>query len=153
MDRIRVTRHFEDLVVGWSNNYGSQTVTEAEIIEFAKKFDPQPFHIDKQAAEDSIFGGIVASGLHTLCLSVRMYTDGFLHDIDLVAGRGLDDVRFENPVYPGDQLSIQVNIVDKETAGTKPSWGNVKIGLETENQSGDIVLSFIDRSIIRRRDG
>lgn len=145
-----MTKYFEDLDVGWEDTYGSRSVSKDEIVTFAEQFDPQPFHVDEEAADDSIFGGIIASGLHTLCLSVRMYTDAFLHDVALVVGRGLDEVRFHEPVYPGDSLSIHVKILDKENNESRPAWGNVRFELSTMNQHNDTVLSLRDPSIIER---
>jgi acyl dehydratase len=144
-------KYFEELEVGWTDTYGSKSLTKDEIIRFAEKFDPQPFHVDEEKAKDSLFGGIIASGLHTLCLSTRIYTDNFLHEIPLVAGRGLDDVRFHAPVYPGDSLSIEVEVLDKKDSPRDSSWGDVQFGLSTINQDNEVVMSLVDLSIIERR--
>lgn len=146
-----MTKYYEDLEVGSVDRFGNRTITKEEIIQFAKKFDPQPFHVNEEAAKESIFGGIIASGLHTMCLSVRIYTDEFLYDVPLVAGKGLDKVRFQSPVYPEDILSIKVEVLDKEDSTRKQSWGNVRFKLSTLNQNKDIVLSLIDLSIVERK--
>jgi acyl dehydratase len=146
-----MTKYFEDLEVGWTDTYGSKSLAKDEIISFAEQFDPQPFHINEEKANDSHFGGIIASGLHTLCLSTRLYTDNFLYDIPLVAGRGLDEVRFHAPVYPGDSLSIEVEVLDKKNSPRDPSWGEAQFSLSTINQDDKVVMSLIDLSIVERR--
>jgi len=143
--------YYEDIEPGWTKPCGRQTMAKDEIIAFAERFDPQPFHVDERAAQQSIFGGIIASGLHTMCVSMRMYTDEFLVDIPLVAGRGLDGVRFPNAVYPGDTLSVQVEVLEKSPSASDPSWGEVDVSLTTVNQSDETVLSLSNVFVVERR--
>src|SRR5258708_421531 len=97
-------RYFEDFQVGDIFDLGSTTVTEEEIISFARQFDPQPFHTDPVLAKDSIFGGLVASGWHTTAMFMRLFFDGLLHETASIASPGVDDVRWLKPVRPGDVL-------------------------------------------------
>lgn len=143
--------YYEDLSVGESHDVGDYTVTEEEIIEFARKFDPQPFHVDPEAAKESIFDGLIASGLHTLCLATRLTNTGFWHDVANMGGRGMDDIRWHHPVRPDDTISVTVEVEDKSPSDD-PDRGYVDFGRSVYNQHGDEVMSFISYTIIRRRD-
>ncbi|ADB62674.1 MaoC domain protein dehydratase (plasmid) [Haloterrigena turkmenica DSM 5511] len=144
-------KYYEDLEPGATRTCGSRTLTRDEIVEFAERFDPQPFHVDEAAAQRSIFGGIVASGLHTMCASMRLYTDDFLDDIALVAGRGLDEVRFPNAVYPGDTLSVRIEGLEKSPSPSDPSWGEADVSLTTVTRDGETVLSLSNVFVVERR--
>lgn len=143
--------YYEDLKPGATRACGSGTVTKDEIVDFAERFDPQPFHVDETAAQQSIFGGIIASGLHTMCVSMRLYTDNFLDDVALVAGRGLDAVRFPNAVYPGDTLSVQLEILEKSPSPSDPLWGEIDVSLTTVNRDDETVLSLSNVFVVERR--
>lgn len=146
-----MTLFFEDLSVGDVYEVGGRTVTRAEIVEFAAAYDPQPFHIDAEAAGESMFGELIASGLHTLCLSTRMTFDGFISDIANMGGRGYDDLRWHQPVYPGDTLSVRIEIAGKTPSDEYPS-GDVRLDRATVNHDGEEVMTFESIQIVERRD-
>lgn len=146
-----MTRYYEDLECGATRTCGSRTISKDEIVEFAERFDPQPFHVDEDAARESMFGGIVASGLHTLCFSMRLYTDGYLEDVALVAGRGLDRVRFPAAVYPEDTLSVRSETLEKSPSSADPTWGTADVRVRTVNQDGETVLALDNTFVAERR--
>jgi acyl dehydratase len=144
-------RFFEDYTPGVVYEFGTITVTEAEIIEFAKQFDPQYFHIDPEKAAQSRFGGIVASGWHTVGLAMRMFVDHFVSHVASLASPGVDEVRWPNPVRPGDTLRIRVTILDARPSRSKTDRGIVRAKTEAMNQKDELVLSMVGMSIIGRR--
>ena len=105
-------RYFEDYIPGHVYELGTVTVSEAAIIDFARQFDPQYFHIDPELAKASRFGGIIASGWHTSSLVMRLYVDHFLSHVASLASPGVDEIRWPNPVRPGDTLSVRVTILE-----------------------------------------
>jgi acyl dehydratase len=137
----------DDLTRGDEFEYGSHTVTEGEIVEFAEAFDPQPFHVDPDAAADSMFGGLVASGWHVAALTNRLLTDALFDRLALRGGRGVDEVRFENPVRPGDTLSGTIRVA---SLGDQDGRGSRDVIFETETRTdeGEAVLSMRIRSIV-----
>jgi len=147
----RGDRYFEDYEGGRVYEYGSVVVTEPEIIEFARRFDPQDMHIDPEKARQGRFGGLVASGWHTIGLAMRLYVDHFLSAVASLASPGVDEVRWPNPVRPGDSLRIRVTILDAVPSRSKPERGVVRARLEAFNQNDEPVLSLIALSILGRR--
>jgi len=133
--------YFEDFEVGKTVDVGSRTVTEEEIIAFATAFDPQPFHIDKDAAEHSIFGGVIASGWHTCSMMMRMMVDGFLRDSSSMGSPGVDEVRWIKPVRGGDTLTVTTTATAKKASVSKPDRGVVSTTWEAKNQHGEIVAT------------
>jgi acyl dehydratase len=144
-------RYFEDYTPGDVYEFGTITVTEPEIIEFAKQFDPQYFHIHPEKAAESRFGGIIASGWHTAGLAMRLYVDHFLSHVASLASPGVDDVRWPNPVRPGDTLRIRVTILEARLSRSKTDRGVVHAKIEAINQKDELVLSMVGISIIGRR--
>ena len=144
-------RYFEDYTPGDVYEFGTITVTEPEIIEFAKQFDPQYFHIHPEKAAESRFGGIIASGWHTAGLAMRLYVDHFLSHVASLASPGVDDVRWPNPVRPGDTLRIRVTILEARLSRSKTDRGVVHAKIEAINQKHELVLSMVGISIIGRR--
>jgi acyl dehydratase len=144
-------RYFEDYTPGDVYEFGTITVTELEIIEFAKQFDPQYFHVDPEKAVQSRFGGIIASGWHTVCLAMRLFVDHFVSHVASLASPGVDEVRWPNPVRPGDTLRIRVTILDARLSRSKPDRGVVRSKLEAINQKDELVCSMVGISIIGRR--
>jgi acyl dehydratase len=147
----RDNRYFEDYIPGYVYEFGTITVSEEEIIEFAKKFDPQYFHIDLEKAKASRFGGLVASGWHTASLTMRLYVDHYLSHAASLASPGVDELRWPNPVRPGDVLTVRVTILEARPSRSKPDRGIVRAKIETLNQRNELVLSMIGLSIIGRR--
>lgn len=143
--------YFEDLPVGWEVETPGITLTEAQIIDFALTFDPQPFHLDKVAAGRSIFGELVASGFHTLALCFRLfYQTGLIAGTNL-GGAGIDEVRWSTPVRPGDTLTVRVTVVAAEPSSRKPDRGRVRMRYRGFNQHGEEALGFTCLHIIQRR--
>ena len=144
-------RFFEDYKPGDVYEFGTVTVTEREIIDFAKQFDPQYFHVDPQKAVHSRFGGIIASGWHTAGLAMRLYVDQYLSHVASLASPGVDEVRWPNPVRPGDTLRVRVTILEARLSRSKTDRGIVRAKIEAINQKDELVLSMIGISIIGRR--
>jgi acyl dehydratase len=144
-------RYFEDYTPGDVYEFGTITVTEPEIIEFARQFDPQYFHVHPEKAVESRFGGIIASGWHTAGLAMRLYVDHFLSHVASLASPGVDDLRWPNPVRPGDTLRIRVAILEARLSRSKADRGVVRATIEAINQKDELVLSMVGISIIGRR--
>ena len=115
---------------------------KSEIIAFARDFDPQPFHIDPDAAEASIFGGIIASGWHTCALTMRLLVDGFLSHADSMGSPGVEQIRWLRPVRPGDTLTARIRVLEKRPSQSKPDRGSIKSLTEVTNQAGDLVMTM-----------
>ena len=147
----RDNRYFEDYTPGHVYEVGTITVSEAEIIDFATQFDPQYFHIDPEKAKASRFGGLVASGWHTISLVMRLYVDHYLSGVASLASPGTDDIRWPKPVRPGDTLRIRVTTLEARPSRSKPDRGIVRAKIEALNQRDELVLSMIGLSIIARR--
>jgi acyl dehydratase len=144
-------RYFEDYTPGHVFEFGTISVHESEIIDFAKKFDPQYFHVDPEKAKSSRFGGLIASGWHTTSLAMRLYVDHYVSHAASLASPGVDEIRWPNPVRPGDTLRIRVTILDARPSRSKADRGVVSAKIEALNQKDELVLSMIGLSIIGRR--
>jgi acyl dehydratase len=144
-------RYFEDYLPGSVYEYGSLTVSEPEIIEFAKRFDPQSMHIDPQQAAQGRYGGIVASGWHTVGLAMRLFVDHYLSKVASLASPGVDEIRWPNPVRPGDTLRVRLSILETRPSRSKADRGIVRTLIEALNQNDQLVLSMIGISILGRR--
>jgi acyl dehydratase len=135
-------RYFEDYLPGCEQVYGSVAVTEADILEFGRRFDPQDMHTDPDKAARGPFGGLIASGWHTAALLMRLYATHYLSHVASLASPGLDELRWHKPVRPGDELSIRVRILDANRSRSKPDRGMVRTQVEVLNQSGEVVMSL-----------
>ncbi|TQQ82474.1 MaoC family dehydratase [Halonotius roseus] len=142
--------YFEDLAVGDEWTSDEYEVTQAEIIEFAEQYDPQWFHTDpERAAEESIYGSLIAAGFHTAAISTRLFVDCFLSETTTLGGKGIDKLRWHEPVRPGDRLSIQAEILDLDVE--TDSRGLADIRIETSNQDGEVVFSMIALVMFARK--
>ena len=144
-------RYFEDYPAGAVFTAGPIAVSEAEIIEFARKYDPQAMHTDLEAAAAGRFGGLIASGWHTGALMMRLLADNFLSPASSVASPGLDELRWLQPVRPGDSLSLRVTILEARPSRSRPGEGVLRSLVEVLNQQGEVVMSLKPISLIRRR--
>lgn len=135
-------RYFEDYVSGSIHEFGSITVEQDEVISFAKKFDPQDFHADPEAAKQTIFGGLIASGWHTAGLMMRLYADHYLSKVASLSSPGVDELRWKHPVRPGDELSLRVTVIEARRSNSKPDRGIVRSFIEVLNQNHEVVLSM-----------
>jgi acyl dehydratase len=141
--------YFEDLRVGDTESFGSYTVTREEIVEFASQYDPQPFHVDPDAAAESPFGGLVASGWHTSAMTMRLLVDGYLDDAATRGALGVDELRWLEPVQPGDTLTARTEIVDKES--WSDDYGKVDVRIETLVED-EVVCSMVGLVLFARLD-
>ena len=145
--------YFDDFKVGDELTSPGVTITEAQIIEFALTFDPQPFHVDVTAAERSMFGGLIASGFHTAALTFRLlWQTGALND-GSIGSPGLDELRWLKPVRPGDTLHVVAKVIETRRSRSKPDRGIVKLAYTTKNQHGDVVMTVVGNQLMRLRDG
>jgi acyl dehydratase len=144
-------RYFEDYISGSVFEFGSIPVSEAEIIDFAKKFDPQDIHINREKAASGPFGGLIASGWHTCGLMMRLYADNFLSSVAAIASPGVDELRWLKPVRPGDSLRIRVSVLDSRRSGSKPDRGMVRVLVEVLNQQQELVMSVKTMNLLRCR--
>jgi acyl dehydratase len=144
-------RYFEDFAVGDVTQLGSVDVSEADIIEFAERFDPQPFHIDPDAAKDGPFGGLIASGWHTTAMFMGMFVRTILLDSASMGSPGIEELRWTAPVRPGDTLTGRVTVTGTQSSGTNPKRGTVFTTSEVFNQNGDLVMTMKGRGFFGRR--
>ncbi len=145
------SRHFEDFAVGTVFEAGSVTVSTAEIVEFATRYDPQPFHVDAEAAQASIYGGLIASGWHTAALMMRLFVDSIAADTAALGSPGVDELRWLLPVRPGDTLSVRMTVVEARVSQSKPDRGLVRGRFEVTNQDGGLAMSLTALMFVLRR--
>ncbi|GAA4479550.1 MaoC family dehydratase [Rhodococcus olei] len=142
-------KYAEDLTVGELIELGSHTVTESELVEFAGRWDPQDFHVDRAAAEQGWFGGLIASGVHSMAVLQRLSVLGVYRHLSVIGGRGLRDVRFRRPVRPGDTLTgtmrIDEVVLDDRGRGLVTSTGQLL------GSDGAVVFSVVTEAYVRRR--
>ncbi len=145
-----MTVYFEDLSVGDEWTGGEYEVTEAEIIDFAEQYDPQWFHTDpERAAEESMYGGLIAAGFHTAAISTRLLVDSFLSETVTLGAKGIDKLRWHAPVRPGDRLSMRAEIIACTAETDRRGVADVRI--ETETADGEVVFSMIALVMVGRR--
>jgi acyl dehydratase len=143
--------YWEDLQPGSVRELGTVTMTAEEIKDFAAKFDPQPFHLDEQAAARSIYGSLIASGWHTCALAMRLMVDHFLKEAASMGSPGVENVRWLKPVYPGDTLRLQHTILEARPLRSRPEIGLVRTVWYMFNQHGDKVLHMEGYGMFKRR--
>ncbi len=146
--------YFEDLEIGTKASFGRYEVTREEVLEFAGQYDPQPFHLDDEAAAQTHFGRISASGWHTCAMAMRMMVDHMRG-----AGRaslgspGLDEIRWLRPVYPGDTLRMETELLSKRLSQSRPGVGLTKTAIRVYNQDDVLVMSQLTNAMMRTRAG
>ena len=144
--------YFEDLVVGEETEFGHYDVTREEVLEFARKYDPQPFHLSDEAAAKTYFGKVSASGWHTGAMSMAVVVRHMSRTAQATLGSpGLDDVRWLRPVYPGDRLTVRGRVVDKTPSRSKADLGSFRTLTTVSNQDGIDVMRYTSIALIRRR--
>jgi len=143
--------YFEDFRVGQVIELGSRTVSKDEIIAFARQFDPQPFHVDEAAAERSIYGGLIASGMHTCSIFMRLLYDGLLSRAASMGSPGQDELRWIKPVRPGDTLSARGLVEELIPSRSKPDRGLIRTTYEVFNQDGDKVMTLHGIGMFEKR--
>jgi acyl dehydratase len=143
--------YLDDLAAGWEAELGSKTLTQEEIVAFAREFDPQPFHVDEAAARASVYGGIIASGWHTAAICMRLVVDGFVNQTVSLGSPGLDELRWLKPVRPGDTLGVRVKILDVTPSRSKPDRGSAHFSYEVFNQRREVVMTMKGIGMFGRR--
>ena len=147
-------QYFEDLEIGAETYFGSYDVTREEVLEFARKYDPQPFHVSDEEAAKTHFGRIAASGWHTCAMTMAVIARHVVEEQQAGLGSpGVDELRWRKPVYPGDTLRVRGTIVDKTPSRSRPEMGSFRSEMTVANQDDQPVLTFTSIVLIRRRPG
>ena len=145
-------QYFEDLEVGTKASFGHYEVTREEVIDFASRYDPQPFHLDDEAAAQTYFGRLSASGWHTCAMTMRMMVEHFSsQEAASLGSPGIDELRWTRPVRPGDRLHTVREVIEARRSKSKPDLGIIRTRVTVVNQDGEIVLSMIANGQIRAR--
>ena len=144
-------RYFEDYATGAVYEYGCITVTEAEILDFARAFDPQPIHADPALAAGGPFHGLIASGWHTASIMMRLFADHYLSRVASLASPGIDELRWPAPLRPGDSVKLRVTTVETRRSRSKPDRGLVRSHVELITQNDETVLTLTAMNLLRAR--
>jgi acyl dehydratase len=144
--------YWEDFTPGKVFEHGARVLGEDDIVRFAREWDPQRYHADPEAAKQTPFGGLIASGWHSCAVLMRLMCDAYLNDSSCVGSPGIDEIRFLHPVRPGDSLRFRSTVMESNPSRTKPGRGSVLFRWELLNQSDDVVLSMIGRQFYLCRD-
>src|SRR6476661_10609053 len=143
--------YFEDFTVGREFRTDGATVTESQILDFALAFDPQPFHVDLEAAKQSMFGGLIASGFHSMALTFRLFAQTRALAACSLGSPGVDELRWLRPVRPGDTLRASVEVVGQRPSTSKPDRGIVRLHWTAVNQRSEPVLTMASMQLVKRR--
>ena len=144
--------YFEDFEAGSVAEYGPKLVTREEIIAYASEFDPQPMHLDEEAARASMLGGLAASGWHTCAIAMRMMCDWFVLDSASMGAPGVDEVKWLKPVRPGDTLTLRRTVGETRVSKSRPDMGFVRFNYEMLNQTGETVMTLTTPAMLGRRN-
>jgi acyl dehydratase len=145
-------RYFEDYVPGAVHEFGSIAVDEEEVIEFGKRYVPLSYHVDKEAAKNSIYGDVIASGWHTAALMMRTYSETYLSQVANLGSPGGDELRWNKPVFPGDELSVRATVLEARRSESRPDRGIVRTFIEVLNQKREVVMSLKMVNFVRCRE-
>jgi len=143
--------YLEDFSVGQTFRSSTRRITAAEIKAFAKEYDPQPFHLDDAAAKATMFGGLAASGWHTMALTMRLLVDGGAPIAGGIIGAGGEELRWPKPVRPGDELTVESEVLEIRPSRSRPTQGLMKLRSTTLNQNGEPVQVFVGNLVVPRR--
>jgi acyl dehydratase len=143
--------HWEDFTIGGVAEYGPRHVSREEMVAFAAEFDPQPFHLDEEAARASLLGGLSASGWHSCCLMMRMLTDGFIGDSTFMGAPGVEEVRWLKPLRPGESVTIRATVLETRASQSRPQMGFVRFLFEMLNAAGEPVMTLTVTPMFARR--
>ena len=146
-------RYFEDYIPGAVHEFGSIAISEDEVLEFGRRYVPLSYHVDKEAAKKSIYGGVIASGWHTAALMMRVYTENYLSKVANLGSPGGDELRWDKPVYPGDELSVRATVLEARRSTSRPDRGIVRTFIEVINQKNEVVMSLKMVNFVRTRQG
>jgi acyl dehydratase len=145
--------YLDDLVAGQKFGSGRKLVDEDEVIAFARLFDPQPFHLNREAAARSAFGRLAASGWHTGAMTMRLLVESEFRVVGGIVGTGFEEFRWMRPVYPGDTLELDIEVVEVRPSRSKPDQGVAKVRVSTLNQNRDAVQVLLANLVVPRRPG
>lgn len=146
-------QYFEDYVVGTKSSFGRYEVTREEVIEFASKYDPQPFHLSDEAAAKTYFGRLSASGWHTCAMLMRMLVENMKDQKTASLGSpGLESLQWKKPVYPGDVLRVETELFEKRRSKSRPEMGITKNRVQVFNQNDELVLESVNLGLVGVRD-
>ena len=145
-------RYFEDYVPGDVHEFGSIAVEEREVLEFGNRFVPLSYHVDKEAAKSSIYGGVIASGWHTAALMMRIYSESYLSKVANLGSPGGDELRWDKPVFPGDELSVRATVLEARRSESRPDRGIIRTFIEVLNQKRAVVMSMKLVNFVRLRE-
>ena len=148
----RTTRYFEDYVPELTIDCGSFSISEAEIIAFAREYDPQPFHIDPVGAAEGPYGGLIASGWQTTILMMRLLVEHFIDGQTSLGAAGVDEIRWPRPVRPGDTLRVRATVLEARRSRSKPDRGIVRSETTVTNADGETVMTLQAINFVRTRD-
>jgi acyl dehydratase len=143
--------YWEDFYPGQVLETGGCSLSEEEMIEFAKKYDPQPFHVDSEKAKQSVFGGLIASGWQTAGICMRMICELYLLESASLGSPGVDELRWVKPVRPGDTLRLKSTVLETRASSSRPDMGTVRSRSEVYNQHGELVMHMSGVGMFRRR--
>lgn len=144
------TRYLDDLTPGQRFTSPGLTLTEADIIDFAWRYDPQPFHLDANAAANSPYGGLIASGFQSLAICFRLFIQSGILAESSMGSPGIDELRWLAPVRPGDTLHSEIEVLEVRPSSSKPDRGIARLKYQAVNQRGEVVLGFIVNHLLRR---
>ncbi len=145
-------RYFEDIAVGDTARFGSYPVTRDAVIDFARQYDPQPFHLSDEAAAQTHFGRLAASGWHSCSMTMAMLVEELARNpIASQGAAGIDELRWRRPVYPGDTLTCETEVLAKEETPRRSDMGRVRSRMSVSNQQGEVVLTFVSLLLVATR--
>jgi acyl dehydratase len=147
----KAPRYWDDYEVGQKFDLGSTSFTADEIVDFARHYDPQSFHVDADAARQSMFGGLIASGWHVTAKLMRLFVDNYVDQRTALGSPGVDEVRWLKPVRPGDTLNASVECAGKVPSKSRPEMGIVHEQWRATNQKGELVMTLKGTNMVRRR--
>ena len=145
-------KYFEDVAIGETTRFGRYEVTREEIVEYARQFDPQPFHLSEEGAKGTIFGSLAASGWYTAAITMKLLVEGELRPAGGILGLGFEEFRWPRPVRPGDELRVQSEILEVRPSKSRPGWGLIKVRNTTTNQAGDAVQVVVGNLMVPARN-
>jgi len=147
----KAPRYWDDYEIGQKFDLGSTSFTADEIVDFARQYDPQSFHVDAAAARQSMFGGLIASGWHVTAKLMRLFVDNYVDQRTALGSPGVDEVRWLKPVRPGDTLSALVECAGKVPSKSRPEMGIIHERWRATNQDGELVMTLKGTNMVRRR--
>ncbi len=146
-------RYFDDYIPDAVHEFGSIRVDEDEVLAFGRRYVPLSYHVDKEAAKQSIYGGVIASGWHTAALMMRIYTENYLSKVANLGSPGGDELRWDKPVFPGDELSVRATVLEARRSKSRPDCGIIRTFIEVLNQNKEVVMSMKMVNFVRTRQG